>query len=69
MQSDNWCEEYVNDEQTKKIFADWTDYVAENKGIRKEKILIAQNLLKLNIAKKDIAKATGLSMKEIQSLA
>ena len=69
MQSNKQCEEYVNDEQTKKIFADWADYVAENKGIRKEKILIAQNLLKLNIAKKDIAKATGLSMKEIQSLA
>ena len=69
MQSNKQCEEYVNDEQTKKIFADWADYVAENKGIRKEKILIAQNLLKLNIAKKDIAKATGLSIKEIKSLA
>ena len=77
MKFDNWCEEYVNDEQTKKIFADWSDYIAENKGIRKgiaqgisqEKTTIAQNLLKLNISKKDIAKATGLSMKEIQSLA
>ncbi len=89
MKFDNWCEEYVNDEQTKKIFADWADYVAENKGLRKglaqgetlgikkgiaqgslEKAYeIAKNLLKLNMSKKDIAKATGLSMKEIKSLA
>ncbi len=69
MAFDKWCEEYVNDERTKKIFADWSDYIAENKGIRKEKVTIAQNMLKLNMSKKDISKVTGLSMKEIQSLA
>ena len=81
---DKHCEEYVNDERTKKIFADWSDYIAENKGFEKgealgiqkgiaqgisqEKTTIAQNLLKLNISKEDIAKITGLSMKEIKSL-
>ncbi len=69
MQSNKQCEEYVNDEQTKKIFADWADYVAENKGALKKTYEIAKNMLNLNISKKDIAKATGLSMKEIKSLA
>ena len=68
MELDNWCEEYINDEQTKKVFADWSDYVAENKGIRKGKMAIAQNMLKDNVDLEVIKKYTGLSTEEIQSL-
>ncbi len=73
MQTDKQYEEYINDEQTKKIFADWADYIAENKGIRKGETLgiqkIAQNMLNDNVDLKMIKKYTGLSMKEIKSLA
>ncbi len=81
MAFDKWCEEYVNDERTKKIFADWSDYIAENKGFEKGEALgiqkgsqekaynIAQNMLNDNIDLEMIKKYTGLSMKEIKSLA
>ena len=68
MELDNWCEEYINDEQTKKIFADWADYVAENKGIRKGKMEIAQNMLKDNVDVETIKKYTNLTEEEILSI-
>ena len=76
MELDNWCRNYVNDEQTKKIFGEWANYIAEEKGIRKglqlgikqEKLDIAKNFLKLNVSKEDISKATGLSLKELKEL-
>ncbi len=72
MELDNWCRNYVNDEQTKKIFGEWANYIAEKKGIRKgaeeRTIDIAKNLLNLNLSLKDISKATGLSLKELKEL-
>ena len=76
MELDNWCRNYVNDEQTKKVFGEWANYIAEKKGIRKgieqgaeeRTIDIAKNLLNLNLSLKDISKATGLSLKELKEL-
>ncbi len=72
MELNTWCEEYVNDERTKEIFGKWAEEIAEEKGYDKgslEKTLdIAKNLLKLNVSKKDISKATGLSLNEIKKL-
>ena len=76
MELDSWCEDYVNDEQTKKIFGEWANYIAEKKGIRKgieqgaqqEKIDIAKNMLKDNVSLEMIEKYTGLSIEEIKEV-
>ena len=80
MELDTWCEDYVNDEQTKKIFGEWANYIAEKKGIRKgiqqgieqgaqqEKIDIAKNMLKDNVSLEMIEKYTGLSLEDIKKL-
>ncbi len=72
MELDNWCRNYVNDEQTKKIFGEWANYIAEKKGIRKgaeeRTIDIAKNMFKHNMSIKDIHEITGLSLKELKEL-
>ena len=73
---DKWCEEYVNDEQTKKIFGEWANYIAKEKGKREgfsqgslEKAHeIASKMLEANMPKDDISKFTGLSLKELKNL-
>ena len=72
MELDNWCRNYVNDEQTKKVFGEWANYIAEKKGIRKgaeeRTIDIAKNMFKHNMSIKDIHEITGLSLKELKEL-
>ena len=72
MELNTWIDEYVNDERTKEIFGKWAEEIAEekgyDKGILQEKRDIAKNLLNMNISKKDISKATGLSLEEIAKL-
>ena len=72
MKLHNWCMNYVNDEQTKKIFGEWANYIAEQKGIRKgslEKTTeIAKNMLNDNIDNETIMKYTGLSLEDLENL-
>ena len=69
MEFDNWLEEYVNDEKTKKIFGEWAEHIALNKGIEQGKFQnnqkIVKNLLAMNTSIDDISKITGLSKNEI----
>ncbi len=69
---DKWCEEYVNDEQTKKIFGEWANYIAKEKGKREGISIgvhdVAQKMLKANMPKKTISELTGLSLKELKNL-
>jgi len=84
MELDNWVEEYVNDEKTKKLFGEWADAIAIKKGIkqgykkgieegikdgkRESKIAIAKKLLEMGFKEVDIMQATGLSSQEFQTL-
>ena len=42
--------------------------IGEEKGVRKEKINIAKNMLKANIDKKTISELTGINIDEIESM-
>ena len=80
MELHNWCRNYVNDEQTKKIFGEWANYIAEQKGIRKgyqqgmeegilqDKFDIAKNMLTKKMNINDIHEITGLSLEELDKL-
>ncbi len=76
MELDKNLEMYVNDLETQEIFGKWAEKIAEDKGIEQgieqgsqEKALeIAKQMLKDSLPLKSIAKYTGLSLKEINSL-
>lgn len=72
MELDNWVEEYVNDEKTKRIFGEWADAIAMEKGLKQgilqEKKEIAKKMLSMNFEIEEIALATGLSNQEIKYL-
>lgn len=59
MEFDNWIEEYVNDEKTKKIFGEWGEHIALNKGI-KQGIEKGEQKRELEIAKKMLQKGSDL---------
>ena len=79
-----WVEEYINDEKTKKLFGEWSEYIALNKGIKKglkegmeqgkkegalEKSLeIAKYLKNMNYNIEEIIKITKLTKEEIEEL-
>ncbi len=52
MEFDKWCEDYINDEQTKKFYGEWAKEIAEEKAERKGIIRVAQKMLKANMPKK-----------------
>ena len=68
MELDKNLEMYVNDLETQEIFGKWAEKIAEDKGSQEKALEIAKNLLKLNIPINKISEATGLSLKEINSL-
>ncbi len=84
MELDKNLEMYVNDLETQEIFGKWAEKIAEDKGIEQglekgieqgieqgslqEKKSIAKQMLKDSLPLKSIAKYTGLSLKEINSL-
>ena len=72
MEFDKWCEDYINDEQTKKFYGEWAKEIAQEKAKREialEKAHeIALKMLKANMPKRDISKFTGLSLKELRNL-
>ena len=81
MEFNEWIDNYVNDDLTRKAMAEWNEKIMTNKqikiaheqgveegikeGAKQEKIEIAKNLLKMNLAIEDIEKATDLSKEEI----
>jgi len=65
---DNWVEEYINDEKTKKIFGEWGENIAHDKGYRKGKKEVAQKLLKMNMPIQDIINVTNFTEEEIKKL-
>ena len=80
MELNNWIEKYINDEHTKEIYGKWAEEIAKENGYEegkeqgikqgsnKEKMSIAKNMLNLNIPIAKIKSATGLSLKQINSL-
>ena len=80
MEFNEWIDNYVNDDLTRKAMAEWNEKIMTNKqikiaheqgveeGAKQEKIEIAKNLLKMNLAIEDIEKATDLSKEEIIQL-
>ena len=68
MELNNWVEEYMFDEKTKKYYGEWAEQIAEEKGRKFEKIEIAKNMLKKDVDKKDIAEFTGLDLDVIEKL-
>ena len=72
----NWIDEYINDEKTKKLFGEWGEYIALNKGIKKGKkegaiennLKIAKKLKEMNYEVEEIIKITELSKEEIENL-
>ena len=68
MELNEWVEEYVNDERTKRIFGEWAEKLALDKGKKQEKINIAKNLLTMNFEVDKIVLITGLSVEEVEAL-
>ena len=72
MELDKNLEMYVNDLETQEIFGKWAEKIAEDKGKEQgaeEKTLdIAREMLHDNVEISTIAKYTGLSITEIESL-
>lgn len=84
MEFDNWLDDYVNDEETKKYFGKWAEVIATNKGLKKgEKSglkkgeqrgkqkaqeSIAKNMINNNYEIEEIMKLTKLSREEIEKL-
>ena len=84
MEFNNWLEDYLNDEETVKLYSEWNDVINRNtgyffgekagieKGIKQgeqnNKIATAKEMLKADVPIDDIMKFTKLSKKEILSL-
>ena len=72
MELNNWVEEYMFDEKTKKYYGEWAEQIAEEKGrkfgMKDAKLEIAKNMLDMSMTVEDISKATGLSKEEIIKL-
>ena len=72
MELNNWVEEYMFDEKTKKYYGEWAEQIAEEKGrkfgMKDAKIEIAKNMLKKDVDTKDIAEFTGLDLDVIEKL-
>ena len=61
-------DEKEREEEKKQAEIEYATELGLNKGISKEKLNIAKNLLSMNISLEDISKATGLSIEEINNL-
>ena len=61
-----FMEEFLNDEEIRNVYDKINDVerYAKREGITK----IAKNMLEMNFSMEDIAKATGLSIKEVEAL-
>ena len=84
MEFNNWLEDYLNDEETVKLYSEWNDVINRNTGyffgekagiekgrqdgIKDNKIATAKEMLKADVPIDDIMKFTKLSKKEILSL-
>ncbi len=76
MELDNWIEEYINDEKTQKIFGEWGEHIALNKGIeqgiekgeQKRELEIARKMLLKGSAPKFISEITELPLEIIENL-
>ena len=61
-------DEKEREEEKKQAEIEYATELGLNKGISKEKLNIAKNLLSMNMKVEDISKATGLSIEEINNL-
>ncbi len=72
MKLNNWIDDYVLDEETKKVYSDWTDWIlkedAKEDGMEQERRTIAKNMLKKNMPLTDISELTGLSLEQVKEL-
>ena len=76
MEFNEWIDNYVNDDVTKEAMAKLNKEIEENKyvkiareeGHKEEKVEIAKSLLTSTLTIEEIAKHTGLSIEEIESL-
>ena len=80
METNNWIADYINDENTKKLYGQWAEQIAYNKGentgykegktdgVKQEKFQIVKNMLAKNLNTSLISEITGLSLKQIKEL-
>ena len=61
-------EMYINDENTKRLFGEWGEIIARDKGREEEKENIVNNMLRNDFSVKEISRATNLSAKEIYDI-
>ena len=81
MEFNEWIDNYVNDDLTRKAMAEWNEKIITNKqikiaheqgveegikeGAKQKKIEIAKSMLEANMKIEDISKFTNLSKEEI----
>ena len=76
MEFSKWIDEYVNDEQTLRIYGEWNERIqreaareeAKEEATNQRNYDIAKNLLNLNTDVNTISKATGLSINDIKNI-
>ena len=76
MESNDWLEDYLNDEETIKLYSKWNEVINRNTGYffgekdgsKRSQISIAKEMLKDDIPLDSIIKYTKLKKEELLSL-